>query len=77
MAACYITVHWQCFARRFCEYRLQKKRESQRKSWECMISVHREVNRNLVCPQKIKERGICICAEKYLWKRFPTEDFMN
>ena len=26
---------------------------------------------------KIKERGICICAEKYLWKRFPTEDFMN
>ncbi len=30
MAACYITVHWQCSARRFCEYRLQKKRESQR-----------------------------------------------
>ena len=23
--------------------------------------------------KKIKERGICICAEKYLWKRFPTE----
>ena len=27
--------------------------------------------------EEIKERGICICAEKYLWKRFPTEDFMN
>ena len=47
------------------------------KSWECISSVHREVNRNYVCPEKIKERGICICAEKYLWKRFPTEDFMN
>ena len=26
------------------------------KSWECMISVHREVNRNLVCPQKNKRK---------------------
>ena len=31
----------------------------------------------LVSLELYKERGICICAEKYLWRRFPTEDFMN
>ena len=30
MAACYITVHWQCPAGVFGEYRLQKNGESQR-----------------------------------------------